>query len=158
MCRNDLQLPQRLFKIGDQIPNKLNPHRDAQQIIRTPWRSPFSSSPVVAFGTSAPELQAAEHAMTQELEEMKKRAARLRDIFALPFIGDQTFDFATSTIHDDVIKQVPGALKRIESFQPPSDLVFIDRAIAGHYGNLRKVGARGRFLAMLRPYLYAQPA
>ncbi len=81
-----------------------------------------------------------------------------RDLFALPFLGDQTFDFATSTIHDDVIKQVPGALKRIESFQPPSDLVFIDRAIAGHYGNLRKVGARGRFLALLRPYLYAQPA
>jgi predicted unusual protein kinase regulating ubiquinone biosynthesis (AarF/ABC1/UbiB family) len=81
-----------------------------------------------------------------------------RDIFALPFLGDQAFDFAASTIHDDVIKQVPGALKRMESFQPPSELVFIDRAIAGHYGNLRKVGARGRFLALLRPYLYAQPA
>ena len=80
-----------------------------------------------------------------------------RDIFALPFLTDEPFDFATATIHDDVIKQVPGALKRIESFQPPSDLVFIDRAIAGHYGNLRKIGARGRFLAMLRPYLDAQP-
>jgi predicted unusual protein kinase regulating ubiquinone biosynthesis (AarF/ABC1/UbiB family) len=77
-----------------------------------------------------------------------------RDIFAVPFLASDTFDYAKSTIHDDVIKKVPGALKRIESFQPPSDLVFIDRAIAGHYGNLRKIGARGRFLAMLWPYLY----
>ena len=81
-----------------------------------------------------------------------------RDIFALPFLAEDVFDYGTSTIHDDVIKQVPGALKRIESFQPPSELVFIDRALAGHYGNLRKIGARGRFLAMLRPYLYPQPA
>jgi len=76
----------------------------------------------------------------------------------VPFLADDIFDCGRSTIHDDVIKQVPGALKRIESFQPPSELVFIDRAIAGHYGNLRKLGARGRFLAMLRPYIYPQPA
>ncbi len=81
-----------------------------------------------------------------------------RDIFALPFLADDIFDYGRSTIHDDVIKQVPGALKRLESFQPPSELVFIDRAIAGHYGNLRKIGARGRFLAMLRPYIYPEPA
>lgn len=40
------------------------------------------------------------------------------------------------------------------SFQPPPELVFIDRAVAGHYGNLRKIGARGRPLAMLWPYIY----
>lgn len=84
-----------------------------------------------------------------------------RDVFALPFLTNDTFDFAASTLHDDVIKMVPGALKRIESFQPPRELVFIDRAVAGHYGNLRTIGARGRVLALLRPYLYpdaAQPA
>lgn len=81
-----------------------------------------------------------------------------RDIFALPFLADEVFDYGRSTIHDEVLKQVPNALKRLESFQPPSELVFIDRAIAGHYGNLRKIGARGRFLAMLWPYLYPQPA
>ena len=83
-----------------------------------------------------------------------------RDIFALPFLADEVFDYGASKIHEEVIKQVPGALKRMESFQPPSDLVFIDRAVAGHYGNLRKIGARGKFLEMLWPYLYpeAQPA
>lgn len=80
-----------------------------------------------------------------------------RDIFALPFLADDIFDYGSSTIHEDFIKQVPGALKRLESFQPPSELVFVDRALAGHYGNLRKIGARGRFLAMLRPYLYPEP-
>jgi len=77
-----------------------------------------------------------------------------RDIFALPFLTSDTFDYAKSTIHDEVIKQVPGALKRLESFQPPPELVFIDRAVAGHYGNLRKIGARGRPLALLWPYIY----
>jgi len=81
-----------------------------------------------------------------------------RDIFALPFLTGGTFDYAKSTIHDEVIKQVPGALKRMESFQPPPELVFIDRAVAGHYGNLRKIGARGRPLAMLWPYIYPADA
>jgi len=81
-----------------------------------------------------------------------------RDVFALPFLTNDTFDFAASTLHDDVIKMVPGALKRIESFQPPRELVFIDRAVAGHYGNLRTIGARGRVLALLRPYLYPDHA
>ena len=81
-----------------------------------------------------------------------------RDVFALPFLTNDSFDFARSTLHDEVIKMVPGALKRIESFQPPRELVFIDRAVAGHYGNLRTIGARGRVLALLRPYLYPDGA
>ena len=78
-----------------------------------------------------------------------------RDLFALPFLDPAGFDFATAKIHEDVLKHVPAALKRIESFQPPSEIVFIDRAIAGHYGNLRKIRARGHFLPMLDPYLYS---
>lgn len=77
-----------------------------------------------------------------------------RDMFALPFLAGDSFDFATATIHEDVIKKIPAALKRIESFQPPKDIIFIDRAIAGHYNNLRKIRSRGRFLEMLSPYLY----
>ncbi len=81
-----------------------------------------------------------------------------RDIFALPFMNRDGFDFAAAKIHEDVIKQIPGALKRIESFQPPADIVFIDRAIAGHYANLRKIRSRGNFLEMLHPYLHPAAA
>lgn len=67
-----------------------------------------------------------------------------RDAFALPFVHEGIFDYGTSTIHDKVIKLVPGAMRHMASFQPPVELVFIDRMIAGHYGNLRKLRARGR--------------
>ncbi|MCB9567992.1 MAG: AarF/ABC1/UbiB kinase family protein [Myxococcales bacterium] len=76
-----------------------------------------------------------------------------RDAFALPFVTDQAFDYGASTIHDDVLRLVPGALKRMASFQPPVELVFINRMIAGHYGNLRKLQVRGRFLPLVEPYI-----
>ncbi|MEZ4452159.1 MAG: AarF/ABC1/UbiB kinase family protein [Nannocystaceae bacterium] len=76
-----------------------------------------------------------------------------RDAFARPFVGADPFDYAASTIHDDVLRLVPGALKRLASFQPPVELVFIDRMVAGHYANLRTLGVRGRFRDLLDPYL-----
>lgn len=76
-----------------------------------------------------------------------------RDAFARPFVGDGVFDYAASTIHDEVLRLVPAALKRMSSFQPPVELVFIDRMIAGHYGNLRALGVRGRFIDLLEPYI-----
>ncbi len=78
---------------------------------------------------------------------------RWRDAFAEPFLGDEVFDYGSATIHDDVMKLVPDSLKLLDSFQPPPELVFIDRMIVGHYGNLRTIKARGRFLDTLRPYL-----
>jgi predicted unusual protein kinase regulating ubiquinone biosynthesis (AarF/ABC1/UbiB family) len=81
-----------------------------------------------------------------------------RDAFALPFLASELFDFTTAKFHEDLLKLVPGALKRIESFQPPVELVFIDRAVGGHYGNLRTLGARVRVLERIRPYLDALPA
>jgi len=76
-----------------------------------------------------------------------------RDLFVQPFVHDELFDYAAATIHDDVLKLVPGALKRMASFQPPVELVFIDRMIGGHYGNLRKLGARGRHWQLVEPYV-----
>jgi predicted unusual protein kinase regulating ubiquinone biosynthesis (AarF/ABC1/UbiB family) len=76
-----------------------------------------------------------------------------RDAFALPFVHDGVFDYGAATIHEDVMKLVPGAIKRMTSFQPPVELVFINRMIAGHYGNMRKLNARGRFWPLVEPYI-----
>lgn len=76
-----------------------------------------------------------------------------RDVLALPFLASELFDFRAATIHDEVIKLIPVALKRLDSFQPPPDIIFIDRAIVGHYGNLRKIRARVRVLELLEPFL-----
>lgn len=78
-----------------------------------------------------------------------------RDFLSAPFVGDQEFDFATSTIHDQLIAEIPGALRRIASFQPARDMIFLDRMIAGHYGNLCRMRARFPVLAVVRPFMEA---
>lgn len=78
---------------------------------------------------------------------------RWRDILLTPFLSDEPFDYGGSTIHDDVKKMVPGLIKRIASFQPPAELVFVDRVVGGHYGNLRIIKARGHFLDIVMTYV-----
>ena len=76
-----------------------------------------------------------------------------RDLFLTPFIQEDPFDYGRSTLHHEVIARVPGALQRMASFKPPVELTFLDRAVVGHYGNLRKIRARGRFLEILEHYI-----
>ena len=78
-----------------------------------------------------------------------------RDIFANPFLGDRCFDFGESTVHDEVLAQVPGVIKRMGSFQPAKELIFLDRMIAGHYGNLCSLKAQVAVLPLVRPFLHA---
>ena len=78
---------------------------------------------------------------------------RWRDLLAKPLLGDE-YDYGTSDIHHDVLKLVPGFMaKYLRSFQPPAELVFVDRAVVGHYGTLRHLGSRGNFRALLEPHL-----
>jgi len=65
----------------------------------------------IDFGNSAPELQAAEHAMTQELEEMKKRAARLRDIFAHNSVDQKLIEAELQEVDEAI-----GDIKSVEAF------------------------------------------
>jgi predicted unusual protein kinase regulating ubiquinone biosynthesis (AarF/ABC1/UbiB family) len=74
---------------------------------------------------------------------------RWRDLFYLPYAEAEEFDYGAATIHDDVVKMIPGVMKRMPSFKMPVELVFIDRVIAGHYANLRVVGSRGPFLDLV---------
>ncbi|HET6582540.1 MAG TPA: AarF/ABC1/UbiB kinase family protein [Nannocystaceae bacterium] len=77
-----------------------------------------------------------------------------RDILAQPFVSDEPFDYARATMHHDALKHVPGFLTRhVASFSPPAELVFLDRIVVGHYGTMRRLGARGRFRSLLEPHL-----
>lgn len=77
-----------------------------------------------------------------------------RDIFMRPLLGDEPYDFGRSQLQQDAIKLVPGFLtKYLKSFQPPVELVFLDRVVVGHYGNLRKLGARAQYRALLEEHL-----
>ncbi len=76
-----------------------------------------------------------------------------RDIFSKPFQGD-TYDFGGAQLQREAMKHVPGFLaKYMTSFQPPSELVFLDRVVVGHYGTLRRLGARANFRPHLDAYL-----
>ncbi len=69
-----------------------------------------------------------------------------RNLILTPFLQEEPFDYSTSTLHEDIKKLVPRIFKRIASFQAPVEIVFIDRVVAGHYGNLRTIRSKGRFL------------
>lgn len=77
-----------------------------------------------------------------------------RDVIFEPMLQPTPFEYATSKIHDEIKTLYPAVLSHLSSFQPPVEVVFIDRAILGHYGNLRQIRARGRFLDLARKYLY----
>lgn len=72
-----------------------------------------------------------------------------REIFLRPFMSDEPFDFAMATMHEDVVKNLPGVMKRMESFQPVVETAFIDRAVGGHYNTMRSLGVKANFSAPL---------
>ena len=78
-----------------------------------------------------------------------------RSIIMRPFL--EFFDYGTSTIHEEVVKRIPGLLKRLSSFRPSAELFFLDRMIVGHYETMRKLRARGYYGDMLREYLEKEP-
>jgi predicted unusual protein kinase regulating ubiquinone biosynthesis (AarF/ABC1/UbiB family) len=77
--------------------------------------------------------------------------ARWRGILIQPFLGE--FDYASSTIHEEVKTMIPGLIKRLNSLQAPVEVVFVDRVVGGHYGNLRKIRAKGRFIDLVMPFV-----
>jgi predicted unusual protein kinase regulating ubiquinone biosynthesis (AarF/ABC1/UbiB family) len=76
-----------------------------------------------------------------------------REIILHPLLKNEEYDFGTSVIHKHVLEQVPGLLKRLSSFRPPKELVFLDRMVAGHYGNLLTLGAQVKVGSIIEPYL-----
>ena len=76
-----------------------------------------------------------------------------RDVLLKPFLSEEPFDYGSSDIHDDVKKMIPGSVAKLGLFQPPVEVIFIDRVIVGHYGNMRTIRSRGRFRDLVLPYI-----
>ncbi len=75
------------------------------------------------------------------------------EILTRPFRSDEPYDFGTTTIHEQLLELAPLGLSKMLHFKPPKETVFISRMIGGHYGNLKRLRARGRWGALLAPYL-----
>lgn len=76
-----------------------------------------------------------------------------REIFAPAFDPDRPFNFGSSTIQRQVIALAPQFRKHRTSFQPPVPIVFVNRVVAGHAGNLRTIGAQIAVTPELSPYI-----
>ncbi len=76
-----------------------------------------------------------------------------RDCIALPFLESPDFDFRKATMHQEVVKLIPGTLKVLPSFQPARDLIFLNRTVAGHYANLLRLKTRLPVVSLLEEYV-----
>ena len=80
-----------------------------------------------------------------------------RDVFTDAFLDVEIFDYGRSTVHDQVVKLIPSSLKYMSSFQPANELIFLDRTVVGHYGNMRILESRVPSYPLVRSYLDAFP-
>jgi len=78
--------------------------------------------------------------------------AQWRDILIRPF-GPEPFDFGASTLHEELMQQTPDVLKRLDSFQPAVDTVYVDRVMGGHYWNLLNLGVKTSLLPDIQQLL-----
>jgi hypothetical protein len=76
-----------------------------------------------------------------------------RKIILRPFISDVPYDFATSTMHQDVMAKSPEVLKRLDQFQPAVKTAYVDRMVGGHYWTMVRLKARVALAPLLRQYL-----
>ena len=78
-----------------------------------------------------------------------------RDLLVEPMLSKpQPYHYGQSNLHAKGVKLVTRSMKHINAFQPPVELVFLDRTVGGNYGNLRAIGARADLLHEFLPALW----
>jgi predicted unusual protein kinase regulating ubiquinone biosynthesis (AarF/ABC1/UbiB family) len=68
----------------------------------------------------------------------------LRELVAPALRPTVPFDLETSDVHLKALKLLPSLKRHAASFTLPAGLMLVQRVNVGHYGNLRKLGARVR--------------
>lgn len=66
-------------------------------------------------------------------------------------LADTPVDFATWPLAEQVLRLSRKALPQWRAFQPVPDLVLVNRALGGHYWNLRQLGANVAMRPLLQP-------
>lgn len=80
--------------------------------------------------------------------------AKWRKLIGRPFDSDEPYDFGSAGLQREAMTLMPEFFaKYMGAFQPPAELVFVDRVVIGHYGTLCQLGARCRFRPLLEAYL-----
>ena len=79
--------------------------------------------------------------------------AEWRKIVLRPFISDEPYDFASSTMHLAAMAKGPEVLKRLDQFQPPVKTAYLDRMVGGHYFTMVQLRACVAMGPLLREYV-----
>jgi len=78
-----------------------------------------------------------------------------RNLLSEPYFQKEDYDFGRTDIHLRTAQKIPHFLTHhIQSFKPPIEIAFIDRAIAGHFGNLRSMKAVCNVKKIADPFLF----
>ena len=78
-----------------------------------------------------------------------------RNLLAEPYECGGAFHFGKTDLHLRAAQKIPYLIThKLESFKPPVEIAFIDRAVAGLFGNLRLMGAACNVRAIAEPYLF----
>jgi len=76
-----------------------------------------------------------------------------RPIFLPVFDRERPFDYGASRMQAEVLGLAPRMRHLAGAFQPPVEGVLVNRVVAGHYGNLHRLGVRLRIMDLLAPHL-----
>ena len=76
-----------------------------------------------------------------------------RDLLAEPFSTQQPYVFKEATLHKRIPKMASKALKHLRSLQVPTEAMFVDRAIGGHYYTMMKLGVVEDFRPLLMEFV-----
>ncbi len=63
----------------------------------------------------------------------------------LQAFSDAPYDFASATLHEDIVKLARQSFKHWDAFRPSPDSMMVDRAIGGHYWTLKQLGVNAAF-------------
>lgn len=82
-----------------------------------------------------------------------------RDILIAPLIQGGAYDFGNTDMYDRIMKEAKEFIVKYSgAFQPPVELVFIDRAIAGTFGNVRAMRTIADPAPLVAKYIRSTPA
>ncbi len=83
--------------------------------------------------------------------------ASWQPIVLKPFLREEPFNFASSTIHKAVMGKSTEMFQHLDQFKPPVETLYLDRMVSGHYWTLVALGAPAALGPLLREHLGAYP-
>ena len=80
------------------------------------------------------------------------------ELYSGPVVGEQPYDFGTCSLQENALRLAPEFVKRIKQFQPPTEIIFVNRTVGGWYGTMRRLKAHVDVQRIIMPFIEAARA